>query len=58
MDKVEVKQELTPAERAYENIKKASRDYYRRQNPTPKKRGRPPKLSWEISTVPVENEFK
>jgi len=28
----------------YENLKKAKREYYRRQNPNPKPRGRPRKV--------------
>lgn len=53
MDTTDVKK-LTPAERAYEQMKKASRNYYRRKNPDIKKRGRPLKNI----VVPVENELK
>ena len=36
--------QLTPAERHYEAMKKAQRDYWRRKHPNPKPRGRPRKV--------------
>lgn len=44
---------LTPAERHYEAVRKAQKDYYRRKNPNPKPRGRPRKVA--PAPVPVEN---
>ena len=35
--------QLTPAERHYESVKRASRAYYRRKHPNPKPVGRPRK---------------
>lgn len=40
---IEPKQ-LTPAERHYEAMKKAQREYWRRKHPNPKPRGRPRKV--------------
>jgi hypothetical protein len=39
----EVVREKTAAEKHYEAMLKAQRDYYRRKNPNPKPRGRPKK---------------
>ena len=36
--------QLTPAERHYEAMKKAQREYWRRKHPNPKPRGRPRKV--------------
>jgi hypothetical protein len=45
----EVNREKTPAEKHYEAMLKAQRDYYRRKNPNPKPRGRPKKIIEENS---------
>lgn len=36
--------EKTTAEKHYANVRKAQKEYYRRKNPNPKPRGRPPKV--------------
>ena len=36
--------QIAVAIRHYENLKKAKREYYRRQNPNPNPRGRPRKV--------------
>lgn len=36
---------LTPAEKHYEAVKRASRAYYRRKHPNPRPVGRPKKVS-------------
>jgi len=41
---METERTLTPAERHYENVKKAQRDYWRRKHPNPRPVGRPKKV--------------
>jgi hypothetical protein len=44
--------QMTPAERLYENVRKAQAAYWRRKNPNPKPRGRPRKV-----IPPLENKM-
>ena len=44
MEQTTEPKQLTPAERHYEALKKAQRDYWRRKHPNPKPRGRPRKV--------------
>lgn len=41
---MEEEKQMTPAERLYENVRKAQAAYWRRKNPNPKPRGRPKKV--------------
>jgi hypothetical protein len=41
----------TPAERHYEAMKKAQRDYWRRKHPNPRPVGRPRKLAVPLDPV-------
>jgi hypothetical protein len=44
---MEEQKQLTPAEKLYENVRKAQAAYWRRKNPNPKPRGRPKKIPEE-----------
>jgi len=49
MDEVKV---MTAAEKHYEAMKRAQREYYKRKNPNPNPRGRP-KKKVEVAEIPV-----
>jgi hypothetical protein len=48
--------QMTPAERLYENVRKAQAAYWRRKNPNPKPRGRP-KKEGKVEGTPPENKM-
>jgi len=48
--------ELTPAQKHYEAVKRASAAYYRRMHPNPKPRGRPRKV--KVEEMKIEEQVK
>ena len=53
METTDPKPQQTPAERHYEAMKKAQRDYWRRKHPNPRPVGRPRKV---VPAPPVEEQ--